>query len=58
MKMKDFSWQAFKETGDIDAYLLYKTVEESDLKRGNSWKAVKQGGLSQDAQITENQTVC
>lgn len=58
MKMKDFSWQAFKETGDIDAYLLYKTVEENNAKRGSSWKAVKQEELSQDVPTTVNQTVC
>ena len=58
MEMKDFSWQAFKKTGDIDAYLLYKTVEENDLKRGSSWKPVKQGESSQDVQTTANQTVC
>ena len=56
--MKDFSWQAFKETGDIDAYLLYKTVEENDVKRGSSWKAVKQEESSQDVPTTVNQTVC
>ena len=58
MKMRDFSWQAFKETGDIDAYLLYKTVEENDKQRGSSWKPVKQEELSQDVQTTANQTVC
>ena len=58
MKMKDFSWQAFKETGDIDAYLLYKTVEENDTKRGSSWKAVKQEESLQGVPTTANQTVC
>lgn len=58
MKMKDFSWQAFKETGDIDAYLLYKTVEDNEKQRDSSWKPVKHEGLSQDVQTTVNQTVC
>ena len=56
MKMKDFSWQAFHETGDIDAYLLYKAVENS--KRDEEWKASKQEELSQGAENTVNQTVC
>lgn len=58
MKMKDLSWKAFKETGDIDAYLLYKTVETNEKQRGSQWNAVKQEGLSQDGRTTGNQTVC
>lgn len=27
-RMKDFSWQVFCKTGDIDAYLLYKDVSK------------------------------
>ncbi|MBO5060177.1 MAG: YqzL family protein [Clostridia bacterium] len=58
MKLKDFSWNTFKETGDIDAYLLYKTVENNGNQREKEWKPAKQGELSQDGQITANQTVC
>lgn len=25
--MRDFSWHVFKETGDIEAYLLYKGLD-------------------------------
>ena len=25
--MRDFSWHVFKETGDIEAYLLYKEMD-------------------------------
>ena len=57
MTMKDFSWQTFKETGDIDAYLLYKAVENNG-KRDKEWKPVKQGELSQDGATTASQTVC
>lgn len=57
MDMKDLSWSAFKETGDIDAYLLYKTVETNEKSRSSEWKAVKQEGLSQDGQTMESQTV-
>lgn len=28
--MRNFSWFVFEETGDIDAYLLYKASEQSD----------------------------
>lgn len=57
MTMKDFSWQTFKQTGDIDAYLLYKAVEDND-KRDKEWKLVKQGELSQDGANTASQIVC
>jgi hypothetical protein len=26
--MRDFSWQYFSITGDVDAYLLYKKIDE------------------------------
>jgi hypothetical protein len=26
--MRDFTWQFFSKTGDLDAYLLYKQVSE------------------------------
>ncbi len=31
MELNDFSWETFSHTGNIDAYLLYKSVTE--LKR-------------------------
>ncbi len=55
MKIQDFSWQAFKETGDIDAYLLYKELSK---QRDEEWTATKHGDSLQGGQITENQTVC
>ena len=33
IKMESFSWETFVNTGDIDAYLLYKSVAE--LKKDN-----------------------
>lgn len=57
MEMKNFSWQAFHETGDIEAYLLYKEVERSG-KREKEWKASKQEQSSQGAENMANQTVC
>jgi len=32
--VRDFSWHVFKETGDIEAYLLYKDLDA--LRRGES----------------------
>lgn len=58
MKMKELSWDAFRRTGDIDAYLLYKAVEENEKRENKEWKAEKQGDSSQDARITESQAVC
>ena len=57
MEMKNLSWQAFRKTGDIDAYLLYKDVENAD-KRDEEWRASKQEQSSQDAVNMANQTVC
>ncbi|MDP5273101.1 YqzL family protein [Chengkuizengella axinellae] len=28
--MRDFSWKYFINTGDVDAYLLYKQINEQD----------------------------
>lgn len=33
--MRDITWQMFELTGDIDAYLLYRAVEESDVEAEN-----------------------
>lgn len=57
MEMKNLSWQAFKKTGDIDAYLLYKAVENSEKHEENEWKALKQEASSQDAGTSANQIV-
>lgn len=57
MEMKDLSWQAFRSTGDIDAYLLYREVEKND-KREKEWKASKQEESLQSAESSGNQTVC
>lgn len=55
--MKDLSWKAFCKTGDIDAYLLYNEVLKTEKQRENLCSAVRQEDLSQDAPITENQTL-
>lgn len=28
MELNDFSWETFSQTGNIDAYLLYKSIIE------------------------------
>lgn len=57
MEMKNLSWQAFRATGDIDAYLLYKACENKGNHEENQWKALKQEASSQDAGTSANQTV-
>lgn len=32
--MRDFSWKYFAMTGDVDAYLLYKTTSEQLTDNG------------------------
>ncbi len=48
MELNSFSWEAFARTGDIDAYLLYKTVsglkEQKDEEK--SWQKLEQEALS------------
>jgi hypothetical protein len=43
--MEFFSWEAFEKTGDIEAYLLYKSVAE--LKEDNEiqWQTSEQKEL-------------
>lgn len=57
MEMKNLSWQAFKTTGDIDAYLLYCAARDSEKHEENQWKALKQEASSQSAATSENQIV-
>lgn len=57
MKLENLSWQAFKKTGDIDAYLLYCAARENEKHEDNQWKALKQEESSQSAGISVNQTV-
>ena len=57
MEMKNLSWQAFKKTGDIDAYLLYCATRDNEKQEENQWKALKQEASSQSAAISVNQIV-
>lgn len=57
MELENLSWQAFKKTGDIDAYLLHKAIEDKEKHEDNQWKALKQEESSQSAGISVNQTV-
>jgi len=56
MEMKNLSWQAFRKTGDIDAYLLYCATQDMEKREENQWKALKQEASSQSAATSENQT--
>lgn len=48
MELNRLSWETFTRTGDIDAYLLYKTVsgitEQED--RDDTWQKLEQEALS------------
>lgn len=57
MKLENLSWQAFRKTGDIDAYLLHRALEENEKHGENQWKALKQEESSQNAGTSANQTV-
>ena len=57
MEMKNLSWQAFRKTGDIDAYLLYCAAKDVEKHEENQWKALKQEASSQSAAISVNQIV-
>jgi len=32
--MRDFSWKYFTMTGDVDAYMLYKQISDTDMPSG------------------------
>lgn len=42
--METFSWETFVQTGDIDAYLLYKSVEQlkQEDKEEAQWQTSEQ----------------
>lgn len=42
MGLYDFSWEAFRATGDIEAYLLIKNLENTGKKEEQEeWQASK-----------------
>ena len=57
MEIKNLSCQAFRKTGDIDAYLLYCAAKDVEKHEENQWKALKQEASSQSAAISVNQIV-
>ena len=57
MKLENLSWGVFRKTGDIDAYLLHKTLENNVKHEEKQWKALKQEESSQNAGTSANQTV-
>ncbi len=50
MELNLFSWEAFTRTGDIDAYLLYKTVSglnnHEREEKEDTWHKLEQEALS------------
>ncbi len=42
------SWETFTLTGDIEAYLLYKTINSIEMQKDkdNSWRKSEQEALS------------
>ena len=54
MELENLSWQTFRKTGDIDAYLLHKALEKNEE---NQWKALKREESSQNAESLANQIV-
>lgn len=43
MELNYFSWEAFRRTGDIEAYLLYKSTEEPENFHDKEENAVLTG---------------
>lgn len=48
MELNRLSWETFTRTGDIDAYLLYKSVNDLDLleDKNDIWQKLEQEALS------------
>lgn len=47
MEFNTFLWQAFERTGDIDAYLLYRSSLPRELSEENDgqWQSLRQEAL-------------
>lgn len=45
--MKDFSWNYFINTGDVDAYLLYKNIGNEQAVTDESQEAIFQLGTQE-----------
>lgn len=58
MEIGAFLWTAFIETGDINAYLLYKTITELSEEYDEKWQTLQQEGLLLSNPITERATEC
>ncbi len=48
MELDIFSWETFRRTGNIDAYLLYKSINNLELKedKKDTWHKSEQEALS------------
>lgn len=47
-ELNRFSWETFTRTGDIEAYLLYKSLNNSELRndKEDKWQKLEQEVLS------------
>ena len=47
-ELNRISWETFTRTGDIDAYLLYKSLNNIELHKDNvdRWQRLEQEALS------------
>ncbi|MCI8979516.1 MAG: YqzL family protein [Clostridia bacterium] len=47
-ELNRISWETFTRTGDIDAYLLYKSLNNIELHKDNDdrWQRLEQEALS------------
>lgn len=55
--MRDFTWHVFRQTGDIEAYLLYKEMDALGLGadgNGIASEAVPDGVEAADARETSS----
>lgn len=47
MELKNISWDVFVETGDIEAYLLYKSINENNSESEiEAWELSRKKVLS------------
>lgn len=48
MELNRFSWETFMQTGDIEAYLLYKSVNDIEKQedKDDTWQKLEQEALS------------
>jgi len=48
IELNRLSWETFTRTGNIDAYLLYKSINDIDVQedKDDTWRKLEQEALS------------